>query len=271
MLLQEATLTRGSPRSNSRARAATVHRMRTRWALDGVTSGRCSPRRRRRPTRPCVQRVRGAADHPAEVRDRSRGTVSRGRADTLAVANVMRSTSRSSWASTSNQLDAVAAVLAATPGPGDLRRRLQYLEPDSREIARLKIASAHRLDRGAPPRGERSRFLGMPVDYLFVRGFEVERRLGRAVQSSDHAPIRADAPAAYRHETPPSHSPHLRLLAATRARSRRTPRCSRARRERVARDRLTCSPSSPSSACRFVRTDFLSSGPTRAAPGAQAR
>ncbi len=87
------------------------------------------------------------------------------------------------------QFDALAAVLRDHRGPiilaGDLNTWSEARHALVRDItARLGLVEVE-------PRGEdrRARFLGQPVDRVFVRGLEVVSTQVDAVESSDHNPV----------------------------------------------------------------------------------
>jgi endonuclease/exonuclease/phosphatase (EEP) superfamily protein YafD len=114
----------------------------------------------------------------------------RGQAHTLAVANVHAINFSLSLAAYREQLDALAATLAAHEGPiilaGDLNTWSQ-----GREEALGAIAARLGLTEVPLPPGEASRFLGHQVDHIYVRGLATVTSTAIAVTSSDHNPVLA--------------------------------------------------------------------------------
>ena len=108
----------------------------------------------------------------------------------LAVANVHSVNFTLDLTVYQRQIENVIDVLAPHKGPivlaGDFNTwspvRVQVLEDAA---ARIGLVEAK------PLRGERSKFMGMLADYIFVRGLTVEDVWVEPVTSSDHQPIRA--------------------------------------------------------------------------------
>jgi len=186
VLLQEATLTGDLRTALARAGRHFVHA--DAWALDDVANGVLTASTAA-PYEACVQRVR----EPLITLPKSVLIAwyrIEGRTDTLAVANVHAINFTLELGAYNDQLDAVAAVLANHPGPVILAGDFNTWSP-VRVDSLSKLAERIGLVEAQALRGERSRFLGMPVDYLFVRGFTVDDAWVEGVRSSDHLPIRA--------------------------------------------------------------------------------
>lgn len=186
VLLQEATLTRELRTAFARAGRHFIHA--DAWALDDVASGVLTASTAA-PYEACVQRVR----EPLITLPKSALIAwyrIEGRPETLAVANVHAINFTFELGAYNDQLDAVAAVLANHRGPVILAGDFNTWSP-VRVDSLAKLAERIGLVEARASRGERSRFLGMPVDYLFVRGLSVDDAWVEDVRSSDHAPIRA--------------------------------------------------------------------------------
>jgi endonuclease/exonuclease/phosphatase (EEP) superfamily protein YafD len=186
VLLQEATLTGELRTALARAGRHFIHA--DAWALDDVASGVLTASTAA-PYEACVQRVR----EPLITLPKSVMIAwyrIEGRTETLAVANVHAINFTLELGAYNDQLDAVAAVLASHRGPlilaGDFNT-WSAIRVDSL----LKVAERIGVVEVRASRGERSRFLGMPADYLFVRGLTVDDAWVEDVRSSDHVPIRA--------------------------------------------------------------------------------
>ena len=76
------------------------------------------------------------------------------------------------------------------PRAGDLRRRLQQLEPERLDVVD-DVMRGMGLSPVLPSVDTRSRFLGQQVDHVFVRGLEVVHAAAPEVESSDHNPVLA--------------------------------------------------------------------------------
>ena len=113
-----------------------------------------------------------------------------GRSERLAVANVHSINFTLDLTGYQKQLDAVVDVLASHRGPVILAGDFNTWSP-VREQALAAATARIGLVEARPQRGERSRFLGMQADYVFVRGLDVDDVWVETVESSDHAPIRA--------------------------------------------------------------------------------
>jgi endonuclease/exonuclease/phosphatase (EEP) superfamily protein YafD len=109
---------------------------------------------------------------------------------TLAVANLHSINFTLGLVDYREQLEAIARELAGHRGPvvvgGDLNTwhpwRLAIVEEVMRGMGLVAVL---------PPVDSRSRFLGHPVDHLFVRGLEVLHAEAPEVVSSDHNPLLA--------------------------------------------------------------------------------
>jgi endonuclease/exonuclease/phosphatase (EEP) superfamily protein YafD len=186
VLLQEATLVDELRALFAQANRHWVHA--DAWALDDIASGVLTASIAA-PVEACVQRVR----EPLITLPKSVLIAwyrIDGRSDTLAVANVHSINFTLELGAYQDQLDAVAAVLATHRGPVILAGDFNTWSP-VRVEALNGVAARIGLVEARPARGERSRFLGMPADYLFVRGLTVDDAWVESVTSSDHAPIRA--------------------------------------------------------------------------------
>lgn len=113
-----------------------------------------------------------------------------GRTETLAVANLHAINFTLALGAYREQLDALGTVLDSHRGPmivaGDFNTWSVY-----RVEAVHAFATRLALSEVKASRGERTVFSGMPVDYLFVRGFDVVDAWVDEVASSDHSPILA--------------------------------------------------------------------------------
>ncbi|HET9338347.1 MAG TPA: endonuclease/exonuclease/phosphatase family protein [Casimicrobiaceae bacterium] len=186
VLLQEATLT-------SALREVLMHADRRwthadAWAFDGINNGVLTAAATL-PAAACVQR----AQEPLLGLPKSALVAwyrIEGRSDRLAVANVHAINFTLELGAYQKQLDAVVDVLASHRGPVILAGDFNTWSP-VREQALVATAARIGLVEARPRRGERSRFLGMTADYLFVRGLGVDDVWVETVDSSDHAPIRA--------------------------------------------------------------------------------
>jgi endonuclease/exonuclease/phosphatase (EEP) superfamily protein YafD len=114
-----------------------------------------------------------------------------GRADLLAVANLHSVNFSLALDGYRSQLDAVAAVLATHRGPvvfaGDFNTwnvpRIDVLEEVMRNLGLVRVD---------PDDDRRTRFVGLPADYVFVRGLARISAHAEPVTSSDHAPLLAE-------------------------------------------------------------------------------
>jgi endonuclease/exonuclease/phosphatase (EEP) superfamily protein YafD len=186
VILQEATLT--TALRNQFAKVGRVWTHADAWAFDGINSGVLTAAAAA-PESACVQR----AAEPLITLPKSALVAwyrIRGRPELLAVANVHSVNFTLDLTVYQRQLENVIDVLAPHKGPvilaGDFNTwspvRVQVLEAAA---ARIGLAEAK------PLRGERSTFMGMLADYIFVRGLAVEDVWVESVSSSDHHPIRA--------------------------------------------------------------------------------
>jgi endonuclease/exonuclease/phosphatase (EEP) superfamily protein YafD len=186
VLLQEATLTAALREVLGRASRPWTHA--DAWAMDGINNGVLTAASTL-PTAACVQR----ASEPLLGLPKSALLAwyrIEGRSELVAVANVHSVNFTLDLTGYQKQLDAVVGVLASHNGPIILAGDFNTWSP-VREQALVATAARIGLVEARPRRGERSRFLGMPADYLFVRGFAVDDVWVETVESSDHAPIRA--------------------------------------------------------------------------------
>ena len=186
VILQEATLTAELRDQLSSAKRVWTHA--DAWAFDGINSGvltaAAAP-----PATACVQR---AAEPLISLPKSALIAWYRidGRKESLAVANVHSVNFTLDLTVYQRQIENVIDVLEAHRGPiilaGDFNTwtpiRVKVLEDAA---ARIGLVEAK------PRRGERSRFMGMHADYLFVRGLDVDDVWVEDVTSSDHLPIRA--------------------------------------------------------------------------------
>ncbi|HEY8243244.1 MAG TPA: endonuclease/exonuclease/phosphatase family protein [Casimicrobiaceae bacterium] len=186
VILQEATLT--AALRDQFARAGRVWTHADAWAFDGINSGVLTAAAAA-PDRACVQR----AAEPLITLPKSALVAwyrIHGRTETLAVANVHAVNFTLDLTVYQRQIENVIDVLAPHKGPvilaGDFNTwspvRVQVLENAAARIG---------LTEAKPLRGERSMFMGMLADYIFVRGLAVEDVWVEQVTSSDHQPIRA--------------------------------------------------------------------------------
>lgn len=186
VMLQEASL--GSELRAAFARAGRFWVHADAWAFDGLANGVLTASTAA-PVEACVQR----AVEPLITLPKSALVAwyrVEGRAETLAVANVHAINFTPLLGAYNEQLDALGAVLASHRGPlilaGDFNTWNLY-----RVDALNGLAARLGLSEVKVARGERTRFLEMPADYLFVRGLDVDDAWVETVGSSDHAPIRA--------------------------------------------------------------------------------
>jgi endonuclease/exonuclease/phosphatase (EEP) superfamily protein YafD len=186
VLLQEATLTSALREVLTRTGRRWTHA--DAWAFDGINNGVMTAAATL-PASACVQR----AQEPLLGLPKSALVAwyrIEGRGDRLAVANVHAINFTLDLGAYQKQLDAVVDVLASHRGPVILAGDFNTWSP-MREQALVATAARIGLVEARPRRGERSRFLGMTADYLFVRGLDVDDVWVETVDSSDHAPIRA--------------------------------------------------------------------------------
>lgn len=87
-----------------------------------------------------------------------------------------------------HQVEALAAALATHRGPIVIGGDFNTWSPVREQLLDETFARAG-LVQVLPRRGERSRFLGLPVDYLFVRGLSPIDAHVPPITTSDHAPI----------------------------------------------------------------------------------
>ncbi|CAG0950868.1 hypothetical protein BURK1_00184 [Burkholderiales bacterium] len=186
VILQEATLTTELRDLLWRAGRQWAHA--DAWEFDGVVSGVLTASSVL-PSDACVRRQ---AEPLLGLPKSALVTWYRidGRADTLAVANVHSINFTFDLGAYGRQLDAVADVLSTHRGPAILAGDFNTWTPLRRAVL-SDVAARLGLAEAVPRRGERSRFLGLPADYLFVRGLLVNDVWVESVDSSDHAPIRA--------------------------------------------------------------------------------
>lgn len=186
VILQEATLT--AALRGQFAKAGRVWTHADAWAFDGINSGVLTAAAAS-PDSACVQR----AAEPLITLPKSALVAwyrIRGRKELLAVANVHAVNFTLDLTVYQRQIENVIDVLAPHQGPiilaGDFNTwspvRVKVLEDAAARIG---------LTEAKPMRGERSRFMGMTADYIFVRGLAVEDVWVETVTSSDHQPIRA--------------------------------------------------------------------------------
>lgn len=184
LLLQEANLSIALRAELARTRRYWVHA--DAWAYDDVANG-VLVASSAAPFEACVQRVR----EPLITLPKSVLIAwyrIEGRADSLAVANVHAINFTIELGAYNDQLEAVRTVLASHRGP-------LILAGDFNTWSAVRMASvrslADKLGLTEVPAslGERSRFFGKHLDYLYTRGFDVEDAWIDGVTSSDHAPI----------------------------------------------------------------------------------
>lgn len=184
LLLQEANLSVELRAELGRSHRYWVHA--DAWARDDVANG-VLVASSAAPYEACVQRVR----EPLITLPKSVLIAwyrIEGRTESLAVANVHAINFTLELGAYNDQLGAIAAVLASHRGPlilaGDFNTwslvRLESVRGLARELGLTEVPASL---------GERSRFLGMPADYLYTRGIDVEDAWIDEVASSDHAPI----------------------------------------------------------------------------------
>lgn len=111
-----------------------------------------------------------------------------GRRQALAIANVHSVNFSLALGGYRRQLEGVAAVLAAHRGPVVLAGDFNTWSPARVDVLE-DVAATLRLRRADPSDDVRSRFLGMPFDYVYVRGFDPVAVRVEPVTSSDHAPL----------------------------------------------------------------------------------
>jgi len=186
VLLQEATLT---PGLRERLGQAGRHWAQAdAWSFDGVVSGVLIASAEQ-PRAACVLR----AAEPLLALPKSTLVAwyrIEGRTETLAVANVHSVNFTLDTVAYREQLDAVGGLMADHRGPAILAGDFNTWSAD-RAAALAEFAARAGFTEAVPRRGTRSSFLGMPADYLFVRGLAVDDAWVEPVESSDHAPIRA--------------------------------------------------------------------------------
>ena len=186
VILQEATLT-----AALRAEFAKVGRVWTHadaWAFDGINSGVLTAAAAA-PERACVQR----AAEPLVSLPKSALIAwyrIRGRPEMLAVANVHAVNFTLDLTVYQRQIENVIDVLAPHQGPVILAGDFNTWSPVRVQVVR-DAAARIGLTEATPLRGERSMFMGMLADYIFVRGFAVDDVWVESITSSDHQPIRA--------------------------------------------------------------------------------
>ena len=186
VLLQEATLTAALRAVLGGAERPWTHA--DAWMFDGINNGVLTAATTL-PAAACVQR----ASEPLLGLPKSALVAwyrLEGRSERLAVANVHSINFTLDLTGYQKQLDAVVDVLAAHHGPVILAGDFNTWSP-VREQALAAATARIGLVEARPQRGERSRFLGMQADYVFVRGLDVDDVWVETVESSDHAPIRA--------------------------------------------------------------------------------
>lgn len=158
------------------------------WALDGVPKGVLTASRVA-PREACVQRAREpliGLPKSALVTWYRIG----GRTDMLAIANLHAINFTLDLRAWHEQLGALEALIAAHPGPAILAGDFNTWNEARRDALSALAARLH-LKEATPSRGVRTRFAGLFVDYLFVRGLDVEDAWVEPTDSSDHAPVRA--------------------------------------------------------------------------------
>lgn len=111
-----------------------------------------------------------------------------GRRHTLAVANVHSVNFSLALGGYRDQLEAVAAVLASHQGPIVLAGDFNTWSPARVDVLD-GVAAKLGLARADPRDDVRTRFVGMPFDYVYARGFEPVAVRVEPVTSSDHAPL----------------------------------------------------------------------------------
>jgi endonuclease/exonuclease/phosphatase (EEP) superfamily protein YafD len=186
LLIQEAELTAGLQR--------VLHDAGYDWMLAGAFTLRdhatgVLSAARVRPVSACVQRSIEPLLQLPKSAVITRYAV-QGAAQTLAVANLHAINFTLGLGAYRAQLEAIASELADHRGPlivaGDL---------NTWSAARLDVVRAVMYRLGLvsvlPLIDTRSRFLGHPVDYVFVRGLEVMHADAPEVKSSDHNPVLA--------------------------------------------------------------------------------
>jgi endonuclease/exonuclease/phosphatase (EEP) superfamily protein YafD len=111
-------------------------------------------------------------------------------ADTLLVANIHAVNFSLGLAEFSSQIDDLRTVLSAHTGPIILSGDFNTWRPARIDIvdALLKDVGLERVDFAAD---HRTRFLGLPLDHLFVRGLSMDAATTQPVRSSDHNPLTA--------------------------------------------------------------------------------
>lgn len=186
VLLQEATLTR---ELRDRLDDAGRHWAQAdAWAFEGVVSGVLTASAET-PRAACVLR----ATEPLLALPKSALLTwyrLDGRTETLAVANVHAVNFTPGTDAYRRQLEAVVGQFADHRGPAILAGDFNTWSA-ARAATLAEIAASAGFVEAVPRRGARSSFLGMPADYLFVRGLAVDDVWVERVESSDHAPIRA--------------------------------------------------------------------------------
>ena len=114
----------------------------------------------------------------------------KGRPEMLAVANVHAVNFTLDLTVYQRQIENVIDVLAPHKGPVILAGDFNTWSPVRVQVVR-DAAARIGLTEATPLRGERSMFMGMLADYIFVRGFTVDDVWVESITSSDHQPIRA--------------------------------------------------------------------------------
>jgi len=186
VVLQEATLTASLRDQLSKAKRVWTHA--DAWAFDGINNGVLTAASAT-PDSACVQR----AAEPLISLPKSALIAwyrIRGRREPLVVANVHAVNFTLDLTVYQRQIENVIDVLEPHKGPVILAGDFNTWSPVRVKV--LEDAAARiGLVEAKPLRGERSRFLGMTADYVFVRGLAVEDVWVETVTSSDHLPIRA--------------------------------------------------------------------------------
>ncbi len=114
----------------------------------------------------------------------------RGSREALAVANVHALNFALGLADYRRQLEAVAAELRRHDGPVIFAGDLNTWTAERAAVV-TEIAASLDLVAVVPADDARTRFFGLQVDHLYVRGLEVVSASTPSVQSSDHNPVLA--------------------------------------------------------------------------------
>lgn len=114
-----------------------------------------------------------------------------GREEPLAVASLHAINFTLGMDAYRRQLRSLADILAAHRGPVLVGGDFNTWSPVREQALDETLAGAG-LAQVLPRRGERSRFLGLPVDYLYARGLTALDAHVPPVATSDHAPIVAN-------------------------------------------------------------------------------